>query len=309
MGNRYCALPELGALMTPLHPTHRTITGDPHTEQGRANRRTFVGASEIPALLGLSAYEGAWTVWRRKLGMLDSTPATYHTERGHALEPLILRYGCPDAVGGLPTILHPEHDCIGANLDGAILDADGRIRTVVECKAWQWQDREGCDLMEIDPSALPVGKHRSAWLQIQYQMLVTGAHEALLLADCGGSIARVGVSACVGTQAVMLDEVVGFWAACIIGGQEPPVSALDLPALGQLPRREKASIESDDPALVECVRQHVALGAEVRDLDRQRDDLAARIRLAMGEAQSLILPGWRADRSSNGRLTTKETKR
>ena len=292
--------------MTALHPTIRTITGDPHTAEGRANRLRFVGASEVPAVVGASPYESAYTVYARKLGMEAERPESYPMARGNALEPLILRFGGVDGITtGLPTILHPVHDCCGANLDGAILDDDGRILTVVECKSWQLEDAEGVELVEHSPDDLPVGKHRSALIQIHYQIAVTGARGGILLADCGGRIVRAHVKRSQIWCDYLIAEVVGFWREYVEARTPPPVTALDLPALGALPRREKASVTSDDPQLADALRRHVLLGERIRELDTERDELSARIRLALGDAEVLHCEGLRATRARNNRLTVK----
>jgi hypothetical protein len=46
---------------------HRTIIGDPQSPEGRAYRRTFIGASEVAAVLGESPYSGPYSVYYDKV--------------------------------------------------------------------------------------------------------------------------------------------------------------------------------------------------------------------------------------------------
>src|SRR5690606_31410808 len=52
-------------------------------------RREGVTASEIPVILGLSTWESPWSLWHRKRGLLDDTPAGESAYWGRHLEDAI----------------------------------------------------------------------------------------------------------------------------------------------------------------------------------------------------------------------------
>lgn len=110
-------------------------------------RRSFLGASDVPAVLGLSPYRGPLDVWAEKVGLIEpGTAGSLATRLGHELEDMIARLWAeehPDADvrHDAVTIRHPEHPWLAASTDREV-GSDG----LLECKlvgagtTAQWDD-------------------------------------------------------------------------------------------------------------------------------------------------------------------------
>ncbi|GIV50913.1 MAG: hypothetical protein KatS3mg038_1434 [Candidatus Kapaibacterium sp.] len=56
------------------------------------DRRSFLGASDAPAILGLSPWRTAYEVWAEKTGRIDSWSGNAATSAGQLLEPAVLAW-------------------------------------------------------------------------------------------------------------------------------------------------------------------------------------------------------------------------
>lgn len=146
-------------------------------------RRTFVGASESPAILGEGyAAENAWTVWARKTGVLPEEESREDWEWGHEIQPIVLKMferktGIKvEDLGPYTIQRHAELPYIGCTLDAVAQVSEGRA--VVEAKnvgqylAHDWADGETPLRVQI---------------QIQHQMLAAGAQLGYAVACLGGN--------------------------------------------------------------------------------------------------------------------------
>jgi predicted phage-related endonuclease len=292
-----------------LHPSHRTITGDPHSEEGRANRRTFVGASEVAGVLGESSYAGPYSVWSSKVFDADEDRRLVF-DIGHALEPVAIEWAAIEGhvkrpVRGLPTVLHPTLRHLGANLDAAELDDAGRIVTVIEAKAWTRDDVFDIEHLDFEPETLPPGKVWSAYLQMQTQMACTGARRAVLAALCDKQLRVATVQRDDATIAYIEHTTAQFWRF-VERRTPPPASERDLDALRRTPRNERASVH--DPTAADVFAEYLAAREVASAAKTRQDRAAATLRQRLGECAILTAPGYQATRSSNDRLTVKETR-
>jgi putative phage-type endonuclease len=290
---------------------HRTIIGDPQSAKGRANRRTFVGASEVAAVLGESPYAGPYRVYYDKVVGPDDDAPTFEMQLGHAVEPAICDYATRDGLvpfpitRNLPTVLHPQHRCIGANLDGAHV-VDGRIVAIVECKFWEWRDREQLEILAHEPESLPPGKVWSAYLQMQAQMACAEVGECTLLALIEKQITPVTVPRSDAYTRTIIAECVGFWRAHVETQTPPTPNGRDLETVKRAVYHDPR-ITRDRPDLAPILAQYLRESNASRLADERKDDCAARIRAALDGASILTAPGYRATVSKTGRLTVKES--
>ncbi len=110
------------------------IPADPGDPAWAEARRTFIGASDAPAVLGLSPWRTPLDVWAEKVGLLDGSPPTLATRLGHELEDMIARLWVeqhPDADvrNARQTVRHPDLPWLAASTDREV-DDDG----LLECK-------------------------------------------------------------------------------------------------------------------------------------------------------------------------------
>ena len=177
-------------------------------------RRQFITATDVPAILGVSPYKNALDVWVEKTQALDPWGGNDATTAGTLLEPSILAWA--------RTQLGPINEgdwrvhqdgILAATLDGILPNGE-----IVECKShgivgpanWSAWGAEGSD--EI-PDVYAV--------QVQVQMLVTGAARAWVPALIGG---RGFVMFCVQAHPLIHEHILKsttkFWDRVL--DREPP---------------------------------------------------------------------------------------
>ena len=128
--------------------------------------RRLITASKVPAILGVSPYADAYTVFHEMRGNIPGFDGNNATERGTYLEPAALawfRDTHPDLIfTPSQTVFHPEHDTWAATPDGFTGD-----RGLVEAKTAQYSDSWGRQhTAEVPTDYLA----QTAW-----QLIVTGA--------------------------------------------------------------------------------------------------------------------------------------
>jgi putative phage-type endonuclease len=156
----------------------------PNSPAWLEERRKYLGASDVAAVLGLSKWATAAEVAGEKLGTFKREQ-NEAMGRGHALEPLIRMAWALDtsncAVAGSMRV-HPVHAWASATLD-AVVVGDSGVSIPVEIKtvndrsfaSGEW-GADGSD--EIPEYYLA---------QVQWQMAVVGASECFLVALCAPS--------------------------------------------------------------------------------------------------------------------------
>lgn len=190
------------------------ITADPADPAWHQARRTFIGASDAPKILGLSPWGNALDVWAEKHGLIPPTDPTLATDLGHELEDLIARRWVAAAPGrGVlnprTTVRHPDIAHIAASIDRRTLHGE-----LLECKyvgpttAREWADGP------------PLHVH----VQVQVQMAVTGApraHVCALIIDRAAGWHTWPIDRDDTAITTILGRLDRWWHAHIIGGATP----------------------------------------------------------------------------------------
>lgn len=178
----------------------------PFTKEQLLERRKYVGASEVPAILGMSPYrnQNELTIWAEKVSKDEPMPSqdTDNMEWGREVEPAILRV--VSRVSGLKlraTVDSPEGQASFVDPVGGLIKAlpDGigmmyspadphqelKDKAVMEAKSvgpsmrGRWGDPiDGSASEEIVPDYVQA--------QVQAQMLCSGLDEAYIGASLGG---------------------------------------------------------------------------------------------------------------------------
>jgi len=260
------------------------IPADPTDPAWHEARRTFIGASDAPAVLGISPWATPLDVWASKLNIGDQFQGNLSTDMGHALEDLIRQtlaeqLGRPVAVDGR-TIRHPDHPHIAASPDGWI---SGKAE-LAECKyvgpntAYQWAN------------GVPV----YVQAQCQVQMAVTGArrvHVAALIVDHGPRF----FTAAVERDDTVIGEIIGrlneFWQGYIEAEQRPDIDGMNpdqvrrrLEDMYRPPAEGNAvRLPHELATLVADIKRTKAL---IKDLERQCKAAENELRLFMVDNQA-----------------------
>lgn len=149
-------------------------------EEWLANRRRYLGASEVAAVLGQSPWAGPLDVYASKISG-QGIPESRAMQRGHAMEPLIADWYAEETgreiedVGATVIQVHPSIPFLSATLDRLIpVAAEHSGSGPLEIKSVG--GRASRADWEIDP---PLNYQ----IQLQIQMAVTGSSWGAL---CGG---------------------------------------------------------------------------------------------------------------------------
>lgn len=134
-------------------------------------RKSRIGASEAPAILGLSPWETRFGLWLKKTGRLvekydPSKPVPYQVAKGNYWEPMVrARYEIINNMPMDPIVLtHPEHNWIMASLDGLSRDR----KRVLEIKC------AGKDTFSKAKEGIVSDVY---WAQLEQQLYVSGAEQ------------------------------------------------------------------------------------------------------------------------------------
>lgn len=125
-------------------------------------RRSHIGASDMPIIMGDSPYKTAHQLWREKVGLDTPQQDTYILAKGKRLEPLArVEFERMTGIEVTPAVFFDNaSDYWMASLDG--ISGDGKY--IVELKYASKQDHEGCKKGKIP-------KRYYAQLQTQLEVL------------------------------------------------------------------------------------------------------------------------------------------
>ena len=207
-----------------------TLPPDPAygSPEWQAQRRQYIGASDVPAIMGCSPYTGRYGVWLQKRGLAE-VGENAAMRWGHYHEPNVAREyqrAFPDVyletVGTLP---HPRFQWLRATVDRLVHRPDGtvhplEIKSTSEYLGKRW-GQPGTD--EVPDYVL---------VQAQVQLMVLGltwAHAAVLVGHSDCRLPYV-IEQDLELQDMILDATHEFHQRYVIGGEEPEIDGPDAEA-------------------------------------------------------------------------------
>ncbi len=128
-------------------------------------RKSKVGASDAPIIMGDSPWKTAFQLWEEKLGLRQPPQMNAAMQRGHELEP-IARQAYNDYTGNAAeaeVVFHPERKWMMASLDGISLDRS----IVLEIKCPGQKDHD-----EAKAGRIP----KKYYAQLQHQLATIGVN-------------------------------------------------------------------------------------------------------------------------------------
>lgn len=200
------------------------IDAAPNTDAWHAARRNGIGASEIAAVVGLSPFESAFSLWHRKKGNIPgpdpSNPLFYW---GHALEPLVAQKFIEEhrelGKRRMGTYCHSERPWQFANVDRALVRHSDpeKLEAPLEIKTTRYGDNWG----PSGSTEIPLHVR----CQVMQQMDVFSAPYAWVAVLIGGNDYREYRIEFDETDAAALrDAGAAFWAS-LQTKDEPPIDA------------------------------------------------------------------------------------
>lgn len=250
-------------------------------------RRGWIGASDVPAIVGVSPWKDAFSLWAEKTGKVPAADAGDAAKWGNLLEPVILQC-TQDALGrrvvkSTGTFAHPDLACVRANPDGFV-EVCRRGEPLVEAKSTSISEGWG----EPGTDQVP----ESVLVQVTMQMRCTGsafAHVARLFHSFGHPDFSLYTVAFSKSLADALDEACGeFWDNHVQKDTPPDPTALSLPTLGRM--RREAKVVQVDP---EIVAAFASARAAAKDAEQAADEAKAKLLLALGDGDAADVPGFK----------------
>lgn len=191
------------------HAPAATETAPPKygTPEWLRARWNYVGASEVPALMGASSFGGPFDLYQSKRGLIEP-PDSQAIKRGHWYEPAIAAEYAdrfPDVqLHSVGTVMHPEFGYLGATLDRLVTRSQGpdyvlEIKKVNPFLVGEYGP-DGSDQLPDDKI-----------IQVQTQMLVADKPYAHVAVDFGHELRVYPIQRDPDFQALILQAVTEFW--------------------------------------------------------------------------------------------------
>lgn len=264
------------------------------TAEFHAKRLTGLGGSDAGVLAG-SPYKTPYTLFMEKTGRHREDRDSEAMYWGRILEEPVARRYCEVTgrkVRRQPMLRHKTHDWMIANVDRQIV-GDHRGPGVLEVKT------SGAFGVTVgDEGDLP--DHYYA--QLQHYLMVTGYTWGAFAWLVGGQTFRTfEVTADTEYHAELFRIEREFWQR-VLDNDPPPVEAGDAEALKGVFRSDAGTtITIEREELTLAAAQLVEVKATLKTLEEQKKLLEARLKVEMGDAAVMQLPGF-------GRITWKSAK-
>lgn len=278
----------------------RTLTHD----EWLALRRTGIGGSDAGAIMGVSPYKGAFSVWADKMGKLPPLEDNEAMRQGRDLEDYVARRFAE--ASGLRVrheysmLRSVEHQCMLADIDRRIIGE----RAGLECKTSR----------DITMARYRNGDYpMEYYCQCLHYLAVTGWdcwYLAVLVYGTDLLIYKICRDEVMDDIEALIKAEEAFWQNHIVLDQPPAPDALDstAAALGSVyPHEDGTTVCADQDADQELT-ELAALKAQKRALDRQITERENQIKAAMGEAEVLVGTSVSATWRSSERTTISKTK-
>lgn len=243
-------------------------------------RRGGIGSSDIAAIVGVSPWGTPWSVYVDKVGAVDlDDEGTEAMAWGRILE---------------DTILDQWEERTGLFANNrqtlAVHDTHEWARVTVDALAWESHHPTGTPNGALYPLEVKVSSdwrwdeiplHYQA--QGQWQMLVTGFDRVeFVVLHSARRLETYTLKADHDDQQALVAAGEAFWRDHVESEVPPPVSGEDNKALNSVyPQHLEAEVDIE----VDLVRELVAVKAEQKTLEARRDDLEARIKDTLREAE------------------------
>jgi len=246
-----------------------------------ADRANYIGASDVPLLLGVSEYGGPLDLYQVKRGekIVEPTPAM---QRGHIYEPAI----CQDFLLNFPsftaesvgTVSHVAGDFLRATVDRVLITPHGR--GILEAKNvtprfMHLYGESGSDEAPLDKVA-----------QVQTQMEVLDLPWAYIAVNFGFELRHYFIERDREVGEAIVETAFAFMRDHVIPGVPPePQPAFD--TYEAITRRfrdpSKAELAADEEA-AQLIARFAEVKRSLTELEEEEDALKSRLAVTIGSA-------------------------
>lgn len=253
-------------------------------ESGKGEKMTdrsqFLGASEIPAVLGLSPFRSPLDVFLEKTGRMVQNPPSIPMRAGNLLEPLVIelfeeRTGLA-VTGRQKHLTLAGHPYISATIDGEVPEAIVEAKTTGSATGWGEEETD------------QVPEH--ILVQCVQQMAVSGFGMVWIPVLIGRTDFRIyRVERDVELENLVIARGVEFWEQNVLKDVAPePRSLEDLKAL--FPVSKSVSVEAT-PEIAGVVETLSRLRKEEKAREMIEKDILFQIQSFLGDADTLTYGG------------------
>ena len=252
-------------------------------------RKGGIGSSEVATILGVNEYETPYQLWRRKKGLDPEQPENIYMKAGHILEDAVSRYFADET--GAEIIKRSADDFIVFNdmrpylrvSPDRTLWMPGKTHNeankgILECKTTQ---------LEVSPDDVP----QRWFVQLQYQL---GAAEknfgALAWLTRGLEFGYAVYDFDPEFFKWIIEECDRFWTDYIVGDGVPDNMSVEDIAIRYPRSAAGKSVEATEEISDLAVELLEAKAAQ-KEAETRVDELSAKIKLFMGDAEILTYGG------------------
>ena len=258
----------------------RTLTHDEWLDL----RRTGIGGSDAGAIMGVSPYKGAFSVWADKMGKLPPLEDNEAMRQGRDLEDYVARRFA-EATGlrarhEYSMLRSVDHPCMLADIDRRIIGE----RAGLECKTSR----------DITMARYRNGEYPMEYCcQCLHYLAVTGWdcwYLAVLVYGTDLLIFKICRDDVMDDIEALIKAEEAFWDNYMLIPNNPPApDALDstAAALGSVYPHDDGTTVCADQDANQALIELAALKAQLRSLDRLITERENQIKAAMGEAEVL----------------------
>lgn len=265
-------------------------------ERWLAERRSGVGSSDVAAILGVSPWATAWSVWADRMG-IGSESSGAPMEWGTRMEGAVIDW-CAARRGYVATrnsasVAHPERPWMRATPDALVGD-DGLVEAKTARTAAEWGAE--CEITTYtDGHEEVVPAHY--YLQCQWQLAVTGRQWCDLAVAVWPELRVYRLHRDDEVIRMVVERIGAWWQRHIVEGEAPPQDGTQAARswwASQHPgdkaaKRPATSQEADTLAALASIRR------QMRDLEAQAKPLEQAIREAIGDGYRIdAAPGLHA---------------
>jgi len=261
-------------------------------------RRTYIGASDLPVICGVSPFKSPFRLALEKRGEIatDDLTGNPYVEAGNELEPFLRSWYARKS--GLKinarhvTFIHSKYDFLRCHVDGNIV-ADKRGPGLFEAKTAGYWAGLSEDWGEPETDEYPMPYH----VQNQGALAITRWTWGRLAALIGGNDFRpYPIEADESLQDAIVERAVKFWEA-VQSGRLDDLDRTTADVKSMFPHSVAAVVEAsesvtDDVRIsIELLEKKAAAEAEVRQFEKQLDPVRARVMHYMGTHDTLTIGG------------------
>jgi len=241
-------------------------------------RRTGIGGSDVPGVLGISPYSTPYTVWADKIGLLPEKEYTEAMRQGTDLEAYVTRRFCEEtglkAHGKNQIIRNPNYPYALANIDRRIVGERAGLE-VKTCSPFRLPDFEGDD---YPPEYLAQCLHYlgvTDWDRWYLAVLILGTEFRVYKIERTDYISEI---------EDIQKQVNDFWTTYVIPKVSPPVDGTAATGAAIANIYNTAVDRSVElPELEQAFVEIAVLSEQQKELEQEKERHKQSIKLAMGE--------------------------